>query len=117
MKLFKIGIICSIILMTISCDKVNSSCREVTVICKIRDNGGGLAVALDKKYQKSVSWQGHQNVVELLNIPESFTDGGTTIYFSSRIATEEEKGLITTDGDETIDLVVYGTEFSDVGCQ
>jgi hypothetical protein len=90
---------------------------EGTVIGKIRSGGGGLAVSLDRNYKKSVSWQNHQNVVEVLNIPESLNKGGTTVYFTSRIATEEEKGLITSDGDETIDLVVYGTEFNEEGCQ
>jgi hypothetical protein len=116
MKLGKIAIILSILLITVSCEKVNNSCMQGTVIGKIRSGGGGLAVSLDGKHEDAVSWQYSENVIELLNIPEEYQAPGTKVYFSSRTATTEEKGVITTDGDETIDLVLYGTKFSDDGC-
>lgn len=102
--------------MTASCEKVNNSCMHGTVLGKIRSEGGGLAVSLDKKYQGAVSWQYSKNVIELLNISPEYREPGTKIYFSSRIASEEEQGVVTADGDESIDLVLYGTKFSHSEC-
>ncbi|SFT35060.1 hypothetical protein SAMN05216474_0039 [Lishizhenia tianjinensis] len=87
-----------------------------TVIGKIRSSGGGLAVSLHKHYHKAVKWQGHKNVIELLNIPEDMQLEGTTIYFKSRIATTEEQGIITADGEESLKLVLYGKNFSIDAC-
>ena len=92
------------------------ACLEGEVLGKIRTGGGGLAVALKNDINGTVTWKDHQNVVEVLNIPVEFTIEGTTIYFSAREALEGERGPITSDGDESIELVLSGTDFSDRSC-
>ncbi|MGK7391105.1 MAG: hypothetical protein ACNS60_12170 [Candidatus Cyclobacteriaceae bacterium M2_1C_046] len=91
-------------------------CMEGEVIGKIRTGGGGLAVSLSTPIDGAVTWQDRDNVVEVLNIPVQLTVEGTTIFFTAREAREGERGPITSDGDETIQMVLYGKEFSDRGC-
>lgn len=91
-------------------------CLEGTTIGKIRSNGGGLAVSLQKPIPNAVTWQGHQNVVELLNIPEDFADEGSEFYFSARLSDAAERGIVTADGDETIELILYGLKFNVSQC-
>lgn len=91
-------------------------CLEGTTIGKIRSNGGGLAVALQNPTPNAVTWQGHQNVIELLNIPEDFTDEGSEFYFSARLSDAAERGIVTADGNETIELILYGLEFNASQC-
>ena len=108
----------SIILIGITpaCKKVDYECMKGAVIGKIRSSGGGLAVELDKNYKGSVKWQGHKNVIELLNMPEEYSSPGTTFYFKSRSSNSSEQGPITADGDESIPLVLFGEEFSKNQC-
>ncbi|WP_296620627.1 hypothetical protein [Marivirga sp.] len=86
------------------------------VIGEIRSAGGGLAVSLDRNHEGAVNWQGENNVIELLNIPGIYQSPGTTIYFTSRPANSDELGPVTADGDESIELVLYGLEFNSDEC-
>lgn len=92
-------------------------CIKGEVIGKIRTAGGGLAVSLDEPREGAVTWQGEENVIELLNIPVELTFPGTVIYFEAREAKQSEQGPISADGEETINLLLFGTYFSDVGCR
>ena len=91
-------------------------CLRGETIGKIRSSGGGLAVKLDKPIPGVVQWQGHNNVVELQNMPSGFMKAGSRFYFSSREALPGEQGPITADGDETIELVLFGVSFKESGC-
>jgi hypothetical protein len=93
-----------------------ANCIEGEVVGKIRSAGGGIAVSLAEPMSGSVSWQEHENVIELLNVPIEFTFAGTPLYFKAREAKEGERGPISSDGDESIQLVLFGTEISNVGC-
>jgi hypothetical protein len=116
MKTVNFFLILPLIVLSFSCKKINTDCMKGTVIGKIRSDGGGLAVSLDKNYKGSVNWKDEKNVIELLNIPDEWKTPGTVIYFSSRKATASEQGAITADGDESIQLVLYGLEIRDNGC-
>ena len=111
-------IILSAVLMGCADDEVlpQASCIEGEVIGKIRSAGGGVAVALQEPMEGTVKWQDHENVIELLNVPIEFTFKGTYIYFKGREAKEGERGPISSDGDESIDLILYGTDISNIGC-
>lgn len=104
------------ILFLASCQKVDTECMKGEVIGKIRSSGGGLAVSLNKNYKGTVTWQGHKNVIELLNIPDTYKTEGNTIYFQSRPTTDEDITPITADGDESIELILYGEKFSEHSC-
>ncbi|MGJ3235265.1 hypothetical protein [Marivirga sp.] len=106
----------SILVFLTGCEDVEFQCLSGEVIGKIRSSGGGLAVSLDQDHEQAVSWQGEKNVIVLLNIPDNYQSSGTTIFFTSRPATVKEKGHITDDGDESIELVLYGLEFNDNEC-
>lgn len=93
------------------------SCLNVEVIGKIRSGGGGLAVKLEHPLPGAVRWQGHERVVELLNIPAELSEPGSTFYINARLATEEEKGIITADGNESITLILFGTDFGHTACE
>lgn len=82
----------------------------------IRSLGGGIAVKLDKNYKGAVKWQGDKNVIELMNIPDEYKTPGSVFYFSSRTKEEGEFYIISADGDESIDLILYGTKFSSSEC-
>lgn len=113
-----IFVLFSIVLIGITqgCKKVDYECMKGTVIGKIRSSGGGLAVELDKNFKGSVKWQGHKNVIEVLNIPVEYSSSGTTFYFKSRNSNSSEQGPITADGDESIKLVLFGEVFSKIQC-
>lgn len=91
-------------------------CIEGEVVGKIRSAGGGVAVSLAEPMSGSVTWKEHENVIELLNVPIEYTFAGTPVYFKSREAKEGERGPISSDGDESIQMVLYGTEISNIGC-
>lgn len=97
-------------------DQVRYDCLKGETIGKIRSSGGGLAVSLEEPIPLSVTWEGHANVVELLNMPENFKDEGDVFFFSARKATEAERGPITADGNESINLILYGLEFDSSSC-
>lgn len=92
------------------------NCIQGEVVGKIRSAGGGIAVSLADSIPGSVTWQEHENVIELLNVPVEYTFKGTPIYFKGREAKEGEQGPISSDGDESIQLIFYGTEISNIGC-
>ncbi|ELR73796.1 hypothetical protein C900_01406 [Fulvivirga imtechensis AK7] len=117
----KIFVIVLLALMSCSSDDDDGDlarydCLKGETIGKIRSSGGGLAVSLEDPIPLSVTWQGHANVVELLNIPVDFRKEGDEFYFSAREASEAERGPITADGDETIELILYGQKFDDSSC-
>lgn len=114
MKVYILSIL--LFLSFYSCKKIDATCMQGNVVGKIRSSGGGLAVTLNKKYKNTVHWKGHKNIVEVLNIPLDMSEEGTTIYFTSRIATTVEQGPISADGDEGIKLVLYGKEFNKNVC-
>lgn len=93
-----------------------ASCIEGEVVGKIRTAGGGVAVSLSEPMPGSVTWKEYENVVELLNVPIEYTFEGTPVYFKAREAKEGERGPISSDGDESIQVVLYGTEISNIGC-
>ena len=116
MRTFILSIILILPLAITSCKKEKALCMKGTVIGKIRSGGGGLALSLDKNYTGAVKWNDEKNVIELLNIPTELKLPGTIIYFSSREATDEEQGIITADGDESIKTILYGMEFNTTEC-
>lgn len=93
------------------------NCLKVEVIGKIRSAGGGLAVKLEEPLPDAVHWQGHEQVVELLNIPQELSAPGSIFYVNARLAKEEERGVITADGDESISLLLYGLDFGHTACE
>lgn len=93
------------------------SCLHVEVIGKIRSAGGGLAVKLEHPLPGAVRWQGHEWVVELLNIPAELSDPGSAFYVNARLATVAEQGIVTADGNESIALVLFGTDFGNAACE
>ena len=118
--MYKVFLILIISGLLFSCDdeilEPSVQCIEAEVIGKIRTAGGGIAVSLANPIEGVVTWQGHDNVVELLNVPVEFTFPNTVIYFKAREAKEGERGPVSADGDESIELILYGSEFSDKGC-
>lgn len=99
-----------------SCKKLDHQCMKAEVIGKIRTAGGGLAVSLKRNYKQTVFWKGKKHVIELLNIPVELKKPGSKFYFTSRIATANDKGPITADGDESIKLVLFGEKFDQSTC-
>lgn len=97
-------------------DLLTYDCLQGETIGKIRSSGGGLAVKLEESIPRAVTWQGHENVIELLNIPDDFKDEGAEYYFSAREARPGEQGPITADGNETIQLILYGLKFNNSEC-
>lgn len=120
MRKFSILIMMIIPLAFFACDEeeitVEYPCLEGEVIGKIRTGGGGLAVALSSSIDGSVIWKDRDDVIEVINIPVEFTVEGTKIFFTARKAHEGEQGPITADGEETIQLILYGKQFTDKGC-
>jgi hypothetical protein len=99
-----------------SCSEIASECISGQVIGEIRSGGGGLAVSLDKSYKGAVDWQGRNNVIELLNIPEVYQKPGTILFFTVRDANQDELGPVTADGEESLEQPLYGLDFSASAC-
>lgn len=120
MKQISLIIILLFSIFLFSCEEEDISveypCMQGEVLGKIRTGGGGLAVSITGPLDGAVTWKDRDNVIELLNIPVEHTVEGTIIYFNARKAKEGERGPITSDGDETIELILYGKEFSNQGC-
>lgn len=111
--------ILSAILFSCNDDEIlpqENNCIEGEVVGKIRSAGGGIAVALTEPMPGSVTWKEHENVIEVLNVPIEFTFEGTPLYFKGREAKEGEQGPISSDGDESLQVVFYSTEVSNIGC-
>lgn len=62
-------------------------------------------------------WRGYQNVIEALNIPHELYQNGEKIYFTGRIATQEEQIFsISADGRESNKPIVFVANVSLVNC-
>lgn len=122
MKSYKLLLFLALLCIALSCSDNEDipphySCLQAEVIGKIRSAGGGLAVKLTHPVPGAAHWQGHQHVAELLNIPQELSAPGSVFYVNARIASEDERGIITTDGDETIQLLLYGLDFGHSACE
>lgn len=122
MKIYKLLFFLPILFMMLSCSDNEAiipgyNCLQVEVIGKIRSAGGGLAVKLEHPFPNTIRWQGHENIAELLNIPAELSAPGSIFYVNARLATEDERGIVTADGDESIRLLLYGLDFAHTACE
>lgn len=109
-----------IILIVAGCvdDSVESRiCHEGIILGKIRSAGGGIAVSMTDSSFSTHRWQGHNNVVEAINIPVDLYTAGDRVYFNARPATTREQTFaISTDGDESEKPVVFVEQVSTTKC-
>lgn len=122
MKRYKLLLFLPILFMMLSCSEDETlspayNCLQVEVLGKIRSAGGGLAVKLEHPLPHTIRWQGYEHVAELLNIPVELSAPGSVFYVNARLATEDERGIITADGDESIRLLLYGLDFAHTACE
>lgn len=74
-------------------------------------------MSLENSELSNHEWNGFENVVEALNVPDSLWRPGEKFYFEGRAATEEEKiYMITADGDESAKPVIFLTSISHDSC-
>lgn len=91
----------------------NQTSYEGSVIGKIRSGGGGIAISMRNSTFSKHQWQGFPNVVEALNVPDSLKQSGKHLFFSARVATQEERVfIITADGDESVKPIIVVTKVS-----
>ena len=104
-----------------SCEKTapepENNCFKGVVIGKIRSNGGGLAVSMEKTNLSTHTWRGYSNVVEALGLGVNVAPN-SVIYFNARPANVEEKNfIVTADGDESAKPIVVASNVSPNSCK
>ena len=118
MKTIILVLLSGLIFSTCADDPVSSEiCHEGVVIGKIRSSGGGIAVSMKDSRLSDHNWNGFDNVVEALNIPETLGVSGKTIYFFARPATDNEKWFaVSADGAESAKPIIFVLEVSSYKC-
>jgi hypothetical protein len=92
-------------------------CYEGIVIGKIRSWGGGIAVSMKEPTFSTHQWRGYEHVIEALNISDGLHHTGEKIYFTARMATNEEQIFpMSADGDESDKSIVFVLDVSSITC-
>lgn len=93
MSIFLIGSSCNDDGSTLS----EMTCAKAVVVGRFSSSGGGIALSLDKAAFNSEDSRKvfnddnvYLNVVQVLNLQEKYLTTGTQIYFTARLATDED---------------------------
>lgn len=117
MKTLSLFLLLALVASSCACDSLdNQICYKGTVIGQIRSAGGGVAASMENSALSTHEWIGFHHVIEALNIPRDFWVPGQKLYFTARQGTDEERGYISADGDESAKPIIFVTAFSAREC-